>query len=158
MTNAVGLVVFRVDGQRYALPVRTVERIVAAVEVTPLPGAPDTVLGAIEVAGRIVAVMDLRARFGLPRRGITPADQLLLATTQKRTVALAIDEAEAVVDLPDAAVLTVAGVMSENEPWRGAVRLDDGLVLIHDLERFLSADGTRQLEDALRLAQASDRC
>ncbi len=40
VTDSSQLVVFVVDGQRYALPLEIVERVVRAVEVTPLPEAP----------------------------------------------------------------------------------------------------------------------
>lgn len=47
------LVVFRVEEQRYAVALEVVERVVQAVEVTPLPGSPAIVIGAINVAGRV---------------------------------------------------------------------------------------------------------
>lgn len=48
MNELMRAVVFCLDGQRYALPLAAVRRIVRAVEVTPLPGAPAIVLGAID--------------------------------------------------------------------------------------------------------------
>ena len=72
MSEPAQLVVFRLNGQRYALPLAAVERIVCAVEVTPLPGAPPVVLGVINVAGCVLPVFNIRRRFLLPEREVVP--------------------------------------------------------------------------------------
>ena len=104
-------VVFCLDGQRYALPLAAVRRIVRAVEVTPLPGAPAIVLGAIDVEGSVLPVLDIRRRFLLPEREIGPADQFLIASTARRAVALVIDEAHGVIEREQS-----AGAKTERPP------------------------------------------
>lgn len=143
------LLVFRLGGQRYALPLARVERIVRAVEITPLPGAPPLVLGVIDVAGALLPVFNLRRRFLLPEREVHPADQFLIASTALRRVALVIDGAWGVVEFA-AAEITVAGrILPDLELIQGAVQLEDGLVLIHDLEKFLPLAEAINLDTAL---------
>ncbi len=142
------LVVFRIDGQRYALPLAAVERIVRAVEVTPLPGAPAIVLGAIDVEGRVVPVLNIRRRFLLPEREVGLADQFLIARSARREMALVIDEAQGVIELPESAVIDPAQIVPGLEQFQGLVRLDGGLILIHDLEKFLSLDEASALDEA----------
>jgi len=84
-------VVFCLDDGRYALPLSNTVRIVRAAEITPLPAAPPNVLGALNVAGNVLPVFNLRRRFGLPERALAPADHLLIARTGDRTVVLTID-------------------------------------------------------------------
>jgi purine-binding chemotaxis protein CheW len=143
------LVVFRLDGHRYALPLDVVERIVYAVEVTPLPGAPPVVLGGMDLAGQVFPVLDTRRRFRLPEREISPADQFLIARAGRRTVVLVVDEAQDVIECPDAKLVKSAEIAPGLEQFQGALTLDDGLVLIHDLERFLSLDEARAVDEAL---------
>jgi purine-binding chemotaxis protein CheW len=69
------LVVFTLDARRYAVPLSTVERIIRAVEITPLPQAPEIVLGVINVQGRIIPVVNTRKRFRLPECDIRLSDQ-----------------------------------------------------------------------------------
>jgi purine-binding chemotaxis protein CheW len=149
MNEAAQLVVFGLDGQRHALPLTSVERIVPAVEVTALPNAPAMVLGAIDVAGRVLAVLNLRERFGLPPREIQPADQFLIARTAQRTVALVIDEAQGVVECPVNEIIRPAQIGPGLDQFQGVVRLADGLILIQDLEKFLSPDEARALDEAM---------
>lgn len=155
MSGPLQLVVFRLDEQRYALPLAAVERIVRAVDVTPLPNAPLIVLGVIDVRGRVLPVLDIRRRFLLPERALSPADQFLIARTAPRAVALVVDEAQGGVERPLSGVTGSTQIVPGLEQFQGVVQLDDGLVLIHDLEKFLSLDEVRALDQAM--SQEADR-
>jgi purine-binding chemotaxis protein CheW len=146
--SARSLVVFCVDGQRHALPLPAVERVVSAVEVTPLPGAPRPVLGAIDVGGRVLPVFSLRRRLGLADRALQVSDYFVLARTSRRPVALVVDEVQAVRTC-EAGVIDAALLAASAQPMPDVVRLDDGLLLIHDLETFLSPRDDQALEDAM---------
>jgi purine-binding chemotaxis protein CheW len=139
------LVVFRIDEQRYALPLEKVERIVRAAQVTRLPKAPENVVGVIDVQGRIVPVLDIRRRFQLEPRPITTADHFLIANTSRRNVILVIDEAVGLTK-----TLGEPAIVPEADQIKGAITLDDGLLLIQDLERFLSPEDESALDKALQ--------
>lgn len=145
------LVVFRLDEQRYALPLPAVERIVRAAEVTLLPNAPSVVLGALDVAGRILPVFNLRRRFGLQEREISPGDQFLIARSAMRTVVLVADEVHGVLKRLRSDVVGIGEIVPGLEHVAGVIRLEDGLVLIHDLEQFLSPDEAHALDEAMKL-------
>ena len=59
------ILVFALDEPRYALPLSAVERVVRAVEITPLPNAPAIIQGAINVQGAIIPVVNIRESFSL---------------------------------------------------------------------------------------------
>lgn len=145
-------VVFELDGQRFALPLGAVERIVRAVEILPLPGAPDIVLGAINVGGFVVPVFCARRRFGLRQSEISPEQQLLLARTAARTVAMVIDQAVGVIECAAHDVVPADTIVHGLERFQGVAALANGMVLIHDLEKFLSAPEAAQLAHALEHA------
>ncbi len=146
-------VVFLLADQRYALPLAAVERIVRAAEVTPLPNAPEIVLGAIDVEGRVLPVINLRRRLLLPEQEIGPANQFLIADAVQRRVVLVIDEAQGVVEREQSAIIKAGKIVPGLEQFQGVVRLDDGLVLIHDLEKLLSLDEAKALEKAMGRAK-----
>jgi purine-binding chemotaxis protein CheW len=141
--------VFSLDAGRYALPLAAVERIVRAVEITRLPGAPPVVLGAIDVQGRVLPVFNLRRRFGLPEREVDPGDQFMIARSAKRSVVLVIDGARDVLQSTASDTISAARIATGLEHIQGVIRLPDGLVLIQDLDLFLSAAESRALDEAL---------
>ena len=132
-----------------------VDRIVRAAYVTPLPLAPDLVLGAIDVEGQVFPVFNLRRRFQLPERAIDPADHLLIARTSRGAVVLVIDSAQGLLDCPAMPMIDAQSVEPGRGHISGVIQLEDGLVLIQDLEHFLSLDEARALDEAMR-AQASN--
>ncbi|MEP6689548.1 MAG: chemotaxis protein CheW [Gemmatimonadaceae bacterium] len=146
------LLVFQLDGARYALALDAVREVVRAVAVTPLPGAPDVVHGVIDVRGSVVPVFDLRARLGTTPREIDPDDQFVLANAGARVVALQVDRVEWMAEVDVTAVS--ADVARDTPHIAGVARLADGLVLIHDLETFLSESEVVALDDAMRAAGA----
>ena len=143
-------VVFSLDAARFALPLPSVERVVRAVQVTRLPAAPAVVLGAIDVQGRVLPVFNVRHRFGLPQRDIDPADQFVIARSAERSVVLVVDAAQGVLHSLPTDTIAAASIASGLEQLRGVIRLPDGLVLIPDLNLFLSAAETRALDKALK--------
>jgi purine-binding chemotaxis protein CheW len=123
---------------------------VRAAEYTPLPLAPAAVLGAIDVAGEILPVFNLRHRFQLPERPLALTDQFIIARTTRRSVALSVDAALGVIDLPAPDAGNGAQLAAGLPHISGVLSLPDGLVLIQDLERFLSGDESDALDAAMR--------
>jgi purine-binding chemotaxis protein CheW len=144
--------VFTLGDQRYALPLSTVERVVRVVEVTPLPQAPDIVLGVVNVQGRVIPVVNPRRRFRLPERGIALTDQLVIAHTTRRPVALVVDAVTGVLEYSGREAVGARDIVPGMEYVEGVVKLADGLVLIHDLDRFLSLDEVTALDRAIESA------
>jgi chemotaxis signal transduction protein len=86
------LVVFRLKKQRYALHLTAVERVLRMVAVSPLPMAPAIVLRVINFHGRVIPVLDLQRRFGLPTPNYGLRATLLIARTKRRTLELPVTE------------------------------------------------------------------
>ncbi|WP_332674049.1 chemotaxis protein CheW [Aromatoleum sp.] len=147
--------VFTVCDRRFGLPPGSVERVLRAVAVTPLPNAPGVVRGVIDLHGEIVPVVDLRLRYGLPTRDIALDDRLLVARTPTRTVAILVEEVAGVVELDRSDVVEVGAIVPGTAHLRAVARLPDGIVLIQDLDAFLSFDEERLLDDALAARVAS---
>jgi purine-binding chemotaxis protein CheW len=144
------LVVLTLDARPYALRLAAVERVLRMVEITAVPRAPDVVLGIINMQGQIIPVVNLRKRFRLPQRPPCWSDQLVVAHTARRLLALAVDTVQGVVEYTAAAV-TAAGTISPGLAYiEGVMQLADGMVLIHDLDSCLSLPEERALDEAIR--------
>lgn len=143
------LVVFTLHDQRYALRLAAVDRIVRVVEITALPSAPEIVLGVVNIQGRVIPVVDTCRRFQLPRRDVELSDQLIVARTSQRAVALLVAAVVGVIDCVPSQIVGAAGILADSHYVDGVLKLDDGLILIHDLDTFLSPLEDRVLAQAL---------
>jgi purine-binding chemotaxis protein CheW len=143
------LVKFSLDDRKFALHVSAIQRIIRVVEVTPLPKAPEIVVGIINMQGRVIPVFDIRMRFRLPGRNTELSDQMIIATTAKRTVALVVDSVDDVIEIPGERIITAERILPDLEYVEGVVKTEDGMVLIHDIEKFLSLPEEKALDEAM---------
>ncbi len=72
------IMVFRVGGERYAVPVASVSEVIAGAAIAPVPGAPPRVAGVIQFRGEIRPVFNLAQVLGVSQEhGSGPATVLL---------------------------------------------------------------------------------
>jgi purine-binding chemotaxis protein CheW len=148
--TAVGLIlVFELDAQRFALSIDVVARVERAVTITAMPSSPAAVAGVINVRGELVPVIALRRHLHLPERALRLDDQLVIARGARRAYALLVDAALDVEHYTAAEFAAADALAAPADSMRGAVRLRDDIVFVHDLDRFLSLDEERVLDAAL---------
>lgn len=145
-TSLIQLLLFTLDKQQYAIYLGSVIRAVRAVEVTHLPNAPSYIAGVINVRGKIVPVVDLRARFGRKSREVRADDHMILVETRTRTLALHVDEVQTLQAFDS---LQIALPAEDLDLVRGVLKLPGGIVLIHDVNLLLLGEDGRSLDAAL---------
>ncbi|MCX5822606.1 MAG: chemotaxis protein CheW [Deltaproteobacteria bacterium] len=151
------LVTFSLDNRKFALYVSAVQRIIRVVEVTALPKAPEIIVGIINLQGTVIPVFDIRMRFRLPAREVQLSDELIIASTTKRTVALIADSVNDVIEIPEEKIIAAEQILPELEYVEGVMKTEGGMVLIHDLERFLSLPEETALDEALEALNRDER-
>ena len=97
-------ILFGVAGTTYALKSQDVLHIEMIEHVTPVPNAPAFVEGVVFSRGQVVPVINLRARFGFERAGVTPRSRLLVVQHGSRRVGLLADESREFIRISDAAI------------------------------------------------------
>src|ERR1051325_3715596 len=143
------LLTFEVAAKRLALSSECVHEVVRAVAIAALPKAPPVVEGVINLRGTLVPVLDLRQRFTLPSAQLAPEQHLIIAQAGTRLVALRVDRALHLVVVDVDAIESAARIAPGTEYVAGIAKLADGLLVIHDLERFLSLDEGARVDAAL---------
>lgn len=149
LSGTLSLVVFVIDAQWYALPLAAVERVLPMVAVAPLPQAPPIALGMINLHGVALPVLDMGRRVGLPAREYGVTAQLLVARTPRRTMALPVDEVLGVREVAAQTVSPPDAVLPGLAHVAGIAALPDGMLLIYDLDAFLSLEEECHLTCAL---------
>lgn len=143
------LVVFRVGEQRCALRIAEVERVVRAVEITPLPDAPGGVPGVVNIKGTIVPVYNLRTRLRLPERDLSPDDHLILARSRGQLIGLLADEVSGVTTVGAGDIIPSDDILPGLDRISGAFRLHGEIIFIYGAGEFLSPDETEKLSRAI---------
>ncbi len=90
-------VVFRLERDRYALPLSAVrEVVVAPTHYTRVPRAPAAVRGVVNLRGRVVPVVDLKALLGVSAATSTPAGKVVLLDRGRRELGLLITDVDGI--------------------------------------------------------------
>jgi purine-binding chemotaxis protein CheW len=76
--ETIEVVEFLLSRERYAFESRWVRSIHPLRRFTVLPCTPSHVLGIVNLRGHVVAVIDIRRFFGLPRRGLADLDKVIV--------------------------------------------------------------------------------
>jgi len=145
------LIVFNLDNQKYALHLSTVETVIRVVEFTPLPRAPKIVNGIVNFHGRVIPVFNIRRRFNLPDKEINLNDHLIIAHTSKRMAALMVDSvSDIIISRTKEEIIKATKILPEIKYVEGILKLKEGMILIHNLDKFLSLEEEKELENSLK--------
>jgi purine-binding chemotaxis protein CheW len=134
-SEATQLVVFKVDKSEYALPVGNVGEILRMVAISPVPEAPAWLPGVINLRGRVIPVIDLRTRLGLPPVAVSVNTPILVAEAEGQTVGLVADSVTDFLTVPLDAVAPPDELAGHGNTVEAVARAGDRLILIFDLER-----------------------
>lgn len=138
--------IFTLDEEKYALNINYVEMVLRVVEITPLPELPDIVLGIVNIQGRILPVINIRKRFLLPSREVDLNDKLIVGKTSKRTVAMVVNGIDDIVVKQEKDIVRRDEILDNIKYVEGVMKLGDDIILIHNLDDFLSPDEENFLE------------
>lgn len=94
-------VLFKVGDADYVVPASVVVQMDSFAGATPVPGAPAYVAGIVQIRGRVIPVVDLRARFGLAPIERNLDARIIVVSTGDRQVGLLADSAREVIMIDD---------------------------------------------------------
>ncbi len=107
-------------------------------------------MGVINIQGQVVPVFNIRRRFNLPERETSLNGQLIVANTSKHKVAIVADRVSGIVECPRQEVVPAADVLRGTDYVEGIIKQADGLIIIHDLDKFLSPVERKKLTTAIK--------
>ncbi len=148
-TEILQLVSFLIGDEEYGVDILLVQEIIRMMEITKVPNSPDFVDGVVNLRGRIIPVIDLRAKLGMPRKEHDKNTRIIVVEVAGKTVGFIVDAVTEVLRIP--ASITepppdiVAGVNAEFIKAVG--KLDDRLLILIDIEKILSTQEKIQLNN-----------
>lgn len=152
------VLVFRLGDEEFAFDVLDVQEIIGLRKVTRLPNMPPLVRGVINLRGRIVPVMDLRRKFGLPDAVDTDKTCIIVAQLEldgsADTVSAVVDIVSEVIDIDPAAVEPppALGDPAQAGLIQGIAKLADRVIVLLDAARCLGDGGRPTFGPAAEVA------
>ena len=144
----VGVVLFGLGRERYAVETQFVREVVRFADFTPVPGTPEFVVGVANLRGMVIAIVDLHRFFGIPRKGVTDLSRVIVLGVDRVEFGILADVADGQTEIAADDILAppgkIAGIASTyvRGVTREALIILDGMALLAD-ER-LTVEQTQQ--------------
>ena len=146
-TEILQLVTFRLGNEEFSLDILRVQEIIRHMDLTRVPRTPEFVEGVINLRGRVIPVLDLRKRFGLPAGERTHETRIIVVDVDDKTVGFKVDAVSEVLRIPADTVEPPPQLVTsiESDYIKGVGKLDGRLLILLDVSKILS----RSEKDAL---------
>ena len=145
------LVSFFIGNEEFGVDILYVQEINRMSQVTKVPNAPDFVNGVINLRGRVIPVIDLRLKFGMPKKEPDKNTRIIVMEVSGKTVGFIVDSVNEVLriskDVTEPPPELAMGINSEYIKSVG--KLDDRLLILIDLEKILSTEEGVQLKNVM---------
>lgn len=138
--DAAMLVTMRVDNQLFGIPVQHVRDVLREQKVARVPLAPPEIAGSINLRGRIVTVINVRARLRLASKKDQNPYMFVVVERHQELYSLMVDSVGDVMNISHTQIEKVPANLSAS--WRdvasGIHRLDDELLVVIDPKALLN--------------------
>ena len=135
-------VTFQLDDETYGINVMQVQEVLRVTEIAPVPGAPDYVLGIINLRGNVVTVIDTRRRFGLMPGEMDDSTRIVIIEAEKQVVGILVDSVAEVVEMRASEIEQAPNVGNDESSRyiQGVASRDGELLILVDLNKLLTED------------------
>jgi purine-binding chemotaxis protein CheW len=135
-------VLFELAGSVYGIPSQSVQHIDMFEHVTLVPNANPAIDGVVFSRGHVIPALNLRVRFGFPRREKTIQTRIVFATVHDRTVGLIVDSAKEFQRLPADSIRPIEETLTgiNGKYLKAVTKVGERLVLLLDLQAVLNVD------------------
>ena len=133
-------VTFKLQEETYGINVMQVQEVLRYTDIAPVPGAPDYVMGIINLRGNVVTVIDTRARFGLPPSEVTDNSRIVIIESERQVIGIMVDSVAEVVYLKQSEIDTAPNVGTDESAKfiQGVSNRDGELLILVDLNKLLT--------------------
>lgn len=142
---------FRLAKEDYGIEIRYVTEIIGIQKITEVPDMADFIKGVINLRGKVIPVMDVRARFSLPGRKYDDRTCIVVVNINDKPVGLVVDKMNEVVDIPADHIEPppVAADSRSSHYIKGMGKLGAEVKILLDVNRLLYEKGASLFSEIL---------
>lgn len=137
------LVTFLLGDEEYGVPIRGVREILRVSHITRLPQAPAHVRGVTNVRGRVLPVLEIRTRLGLPPAAVGGRSRILVVETERRAAGLLVDGIAQIVKVPEKRIAASEDIGAAARDCVEAIaQIGDRMIILLDVQKTLHWEGS----------------
>ncbi len=136
---------FSLKNEIYGIPISSVKEINAMMNITEVPNTPKYVKGVINLRGKIISIMDLRLRLGMPEQDYSERTcivvvETMTATNIKKKIGVVVDNVAEVIDIKSSELEDFEEDLKDDlEAFiNGIAKVKDKIIIILDIISVVS--------------------
>jgi len=140
---------FSLGDEDYGIEILTVREIVGLLPVTPVPQAPFSVRGVVNLRGQVIPVVDLRLRFGMKAAEDTEETCIIVVQFHGMQLGVVVDRVSEVLDIAASDIVAPDTLGSEinTESLLGIGKTDGRVTLLLDIAKIFGTDGLAEVAE-----------
>src|SRR5512147_2971544 len=145
---------FSLAREEYGIGILKVKEIIGMMPITTVPRTPLFVKGVINLRGKVIPVMDLRLRFGMPAMDYTERTCIIVVEINGGAgtvqVGVVVDAVSEVLNIKadDIEATPSFGTRLNTDFILGMAKMNGGIKILLDINRVLSSEETALLAEA----------
>jgi purine-binding chemotaxis protein CheW len=141
---------FHLAGEDYGIEIRYVIEIIRILKITEVPDMPNFIRGVINLRGKVIPVMDIRARFGLEDREYDDRTCIVVVNIDGTEVGLVVDEVSEVIDIPETSIEPApktcnASENNDNNYIQGLGKINNNVKILLNVYKLLFSNEMQDL-------------
>ena len=141
--NANKYLLFNLSDEIYGVNIESITEIIEMLNITSLPDMPAFIKGVINLRGRVIPVMDLRLRLGMPEREYDDRTCVIIARHENTSMGVIVDTVAEVNSITDENIEPAPEFNSENEKMNivnGIGKVSDSVTLLIDVQCLMDRE------------------
>lgn len=141
---------FFLENEEYGLQILKVIEIIGIMKITKIPHAPAFIRGIINLRGKVIPVIDMRLKFGLPPQAKTEETVIIVVQVLGIEMGIIVDQVSEVLDIAGEHITSSPsfGVDINTDFILGICKADDSVKLLLDIDHVLSTQDVIALKNA----------
>ena len=133
---------FALGREDYGLEILKVREIIGIMNITAVPQVPVYVKGVINLRGKVIPVIDLRLKFGMPSIDITPETCIIIVNLKDVLIGIIIDRVKEVLEIKQDKIEASPnfGADVHTDFILGIAKFNDSVKILLNIERILGED------------------
>jgi len=133
---------FVLNNEEYGLEILKVREIIGLMEITPVPQTPPFIKGIINLRGKVIPVMDLRLKFGMPETEYTKETCIIVVNIDNRLMGIIVDTVSEVLDInaKDIEPAPSLGSSIKTDFILGMGKIKGKVKILLDIDRVMSIE------------------
>lgn len=142
---------FHLAGEDYGIEIQYVIEIIGIQNITDVPDMPKFIRGVINLRGKVIPIMDVRARFGIEGRDYDERTCIIVVNIESTEVGLVVDEVSEVADIPEVDVEPAPKTSKNNDDnyIEGMGKINNEVKILLNIYKLLFSGEMQEILESL---------